>query len=251
MFTYFIPNPSYNIAYSGDFESGSSQYLVRSNSGTTDSNLKGTVSFWLKRESIGTRQVITGGKTDDDNKCYFEFDTSDRIGCHFKRNGSWQCDMVTTATYTSTSDWYHFHLNYDSTQATATDRFTLTINGSTIDSTNSNLWDTYDLPGSNESMRYLENGENTQIGRYADQASYFDGKLADFYGIAGEIFDHTYFGETIGGVWVPKRFTETPSGTLSFYLKFGNSSDLGEDSFQDNGFTNVNGVTRSTDTPTS
>ena len=243
---------SYEIDYSGSFSNASNKYLTRLNSGTANNADKLTVSVWVKRASTGSRNIIGGGKKDNDNKAYCEFDSSNRLGFHFKRNEKWQCDMVTNATYTSTTGWYHIHMLYDSNQATASNRFTLHVNGSLINSAVSGNWVTYDLPGSSEAARWCENGERTEWGAYTDNRSdTFDGLLANAYVLEGTLIAYTNFGETSGSSWVPIEYNTEPAGGLSSFLEFANSSSLGADSWGNGTFTNYNSVTRSTTTPTS
>lgn len=241
---------AFDVPYSGSFSDASNKYLHRSNSGTNVSLDKLTISMWVKRASTGTRQIIAGGKTDDDNKAYCEFNSSNQLGFHFKRNEKWQCDMVTNATYTNTSTWYHIHMIYDSNQSTGSDRFTLHVNGSLIDSASSSNWAAYDLPGSGEAARWIENGQGTEWGAYPDNhTNTFDGLICQAYGLHGVTIAYTNFGKTSGSSWVPIDYTTEPND-LSCYLQFGNSSNLGEDTFGNGSFTNYNSVTQSTDTPT-
>ena len=54
----------------------------------------------------------------------------------------------------------------------------------------------------------------------------------------GQSYAPTNFAESSNGVWVPKDPSGLTFGNNGFYLKFGNASDLGEDSSgNDNDFT--------------
>jgi len=244
-------NSPHKVNYSCRFDATDSSYLTRTNSGTSVSGYKFTFSAWVKRGSIGSAQIIAGGKNDGDNKCYFGFNASNNFEIHHKRNEAWQCDLVTSATYTSTTTWYHIHYVYNSTEAAAADRATLTINGTKITS-----WGTADYPGSSEAARFIENGQNTQIGRYADGANYFDGKMAEVYVLAGVAVSASNFAQTYKGLWVPKSYTvgDNSEGTMSFKLDFANSSALGTDVSTNGSDFTVSGMGtdhRETDTPTS
>ena len=82
---------------------------------------------------------------------------------------------------------------------------------------------------------------------------FFDGYLAEIHFLDGYAYDSSYFGEfTDNGIWIPKKY----SGTYpyeSFYLKFTNSGNFGEDfSGNDHDFTstNLSAHDQVTDTPT-
>ena len=232
------------IDYSAMFDSTSTTFLSRTNSGTAVDAQIFTFSVWLKRTVLGTDQIIAGGKTDGDNKCYFGFNTSDQFEVHHKRNAVWQCDMVTNAVFRDCSQWYHIHYVYDSDQGTASDRIVLTINGVDYDAADSDLWATYDLPDGGEAARFIENGQTTHIGKYADAAEHFIGYLAMVYGIEGVAVPASEFGEFNGNVWIPKDYTvgSYSEGDMSFKLDFADSSNFGNDvsvnaaDFTDNNF---------------
>ena len=81
----------------------------------------------------------------------------------------------------------------------------------------------------------------------------FDGYMAEIVYNDGQSYGPENYGESKNGAWIPKDPSGLTFGNQGFYLKFGNASDLGEDSSgNDNDFTvaNVAAADVSIDTPT-
>ena len=84
--------------------------------------------------------------------------------------------------------------------------------------------------------------QSLQIGQSNDAgyAYHHSGYVAEVIGLYDQTKDADDFGELKNGVWVPKQYSSFPN-SQDFYLKFSNSSNLGEDfSGNDNDFTNNN-----------
>ena len=73
---------------------------------------------------------------------------------------------------------------------------------------------------------------------------HFDGYLAEINFLDGLAYDASYFGETKGGVWVPKSYSGS-YGTNGFYLTFANSSAIGDDLSGNTNDWTVNNLTAS------
>jgi hypothetical protein len=136
----------------------------------------------------------------------------------------------------------------DTTQATASNRVKLYVNGVTIPTTATSA------PSQNTGYIINTNVAHN-IGRYVKDAnSFVDGYLAETYMIGGSQLTPSSFGQTDSatGIWTPIAYTGS-FGTNGFYLKFANSAALGTDSSGNgNTFTanNLTSVDQSTDTPT-
>jgi hypothetical protein len=140
--------------------------------------------------------------------------------------------LVSTQVFRDPSAWYHIVAAFDSTQATASNRVKIYVNGSQITS-----WSTATYPSLNDSAPYNSTIVHN-IGRYPYPDSYLDGYLTEFNSIDGQGLTPSSFGANspTTGVWQPKKFAGT-YGTNGFYLPFTNNastSTLGND-FSGNG----------------
>ena len=136
---------------------------------------------------------------------------------------------VTTQVFRDPSSWYHLVVGFDTTQATASDRIKIYINGSQVTSfsTQNNL--------SQNADSYINNNIAHRLGN-AFGAGYFEGYLTEIHFIDGQALTPSSFGETdaITGRWKAKAYSGT-YGTNGFYLKFADNSGttsttLGKDS---------------------
>jgi len=143
--------------------------------------------------------------------------------------------------------WSHIVVAFDSTQADANDRVRLYLNGLEISTVNS--------PTLNKEYAMNATTEHT-IGEKANTSNeYYDGYMADVHFIDGQALGPEYFGrpsdnKLIG--WVPKRYNGS-YGTNGYFLEFGNSAALGNDtSGGNNNWTtgNVASYDQMLDTPT-
>ena len=127
--------------------------------------------------------------------------------------------LPATQVFRDFSAWYHLVVAFDTTQATASDRVKMYINGSQI--TN---FSTLQYPSQNyEAAINLTQEHN--IGRNAGTGvAYLDSYLADVYFIDGQALDPSRFGkQDADGVWQPISYTGT-YGTNGFHLDFADNS---------------------------
>ena len=210
-----------------------------------------TVSAWIKRGAISASNYQTwfGSSTGSLAFTFLGFDTTDKLVWRIRNSSSVDLtSMITTQVFRDPSAWYHIVLQFDSTQAVASDRDKLWVNGVQItDFASSNTTALNSGPSGNTLT-------NPQIGRTNTNASnnfYADLYTSEYNFIDGQALDPTNFGETGKfGEWIPKKYTGT-YGTNGFYLEALDSADLGKDtSGNGNDFINKN-VVQVTDTPTS
>ena len=144
------------------------------------------------------------------------------------------------------SAWYHFVVAVDTTQATASNRVKLYING--VEASYSST--TY--PSQNASLR-VNSSSVHNIGFRIGSSFYFNGLMTHIHFTDGTQYQASDFGETDAttGIWKPKIEPSVTYGTNGFFLKFENSGSMGTDSSgETNNFT-VNGtLTQTVDTPT-
>jgi hypothetical protein len=128
------------------------------------------------------------------------------------------------------SAWYHIVVAYDTTQATASNRIKVYVNG--IEQT---AFVNSGIPNQNTDTDY-----NNTVAQYIgtnDDASgeFFDGYMAHVHLTDGYAYTASTFGSTsTNGQWVPNLAPSVTYGTNGFFLKFTNASDLGEDSSGNN-----------------
>jgi hypothetical protein len=240
----------YDITNSLRFNSGSSDYLSRTPSSTTNRKTF-TISSWFKRSKLGALEYITGATSDAWNLNYFliYINSSDQLNMQgYTTAGASQFAYHTTQVFRDVSAWYHLVIAVDTTQATSTNRIKIYLNGNQI-----TTFITSDVPTQN--IDTFWNSTNPHyIGQGSGGSYYFNGYQSDFYSIDGQALTPSSFGETDfdTGIWKPKAYTGT-YGTNGFYLQFKNSASLGTDSSGNgNTFTvnNLTSIDQTTDTPT-
>ena len=237
----------YNVANSLRFNSGSSDYLNRTPASAGNRQIF-TVSLWTKINGNTSRQVLFWTPTSSSTFAFFD---SGELRFGAGDGADWY--YVPTQLFRDPSAWYHLVFAVDTTQATATNRVKLYVNGSQITSFSSTTNPTQNLSSAwnNNAIHYMGAGYDGGI------TYYYGGYMSEFYNIDGQQLTPSSFGETdpatpSSGIWVPKAYTGS-FGTNGFYLQFKNSAALGTDSSGNgNTFTvnNLTSVDQSTDTPT-
>ena len=248
----------YEIDQSLRFNSADSFSFRRTPSSNSTSQKKFTFSVWSKRGVINSgtanntgRQSIayTGLSSGSGNLFSLEW-REDEVACLF--NGAGTIWPQTTAKFRDPSAWYHIVVAVDTDQTTTTDRCKIYVNG-----VQQTLTGTF--PGAGFAVT---NGSATgtihSVGEVGSLRS--NQYLAEVYYINDQQLAPTDFAETNNdGVWVPKEYTGTFTGTNSYYLKFDPSATNGighDHSGNGNNFTTTNFTTSGTgtdvmsDTPT-
>ena len=230
-----------------------STYLSRTPASTGNRKIW-TWSGWVKRSKLnyGTQQDLFTVSTSANTFTIFYFPTNtDTLVFYQATSGGTDSFYSTEIQYfRDVSAWYHIVLAVDTTQATASNRVKLYING------NSNPW----LIGNpthptQNSDTYINTTNRFDIGSqgsgFANGTSCFDGLMASVYFIDGQALTPSSFGETDAttGIWKPKSYSGS-YGTNGFFLKFESSGSLGTDSSGNGNNFTVNGTpTQTVDTP--
>jgi hypothetical protein len=237
----------YEVDNSLRFNSGSSDYLSKT-FGIAGNRQIFTISFWFKKVTTGVSNgiLINGQNTGNDDFSIYN-NTNDKIQIFSWNASSEQFTLSTTQVLRDVSAWYHMVVACDTTQATASNRVKLYLNGSQITS-----FDTANYPSLNANLNY-NTTDPYWIGR-SYGSTYNNKYLSEFYSIDGQALDPTSFGEfdEDSGIWKPIAYTGT-YGTNGFFLEFKDSSALGDDtSGEGNDFTvnNLTSIDQTTDTPT-
>jgi hypothetical protein len=239
---------AYEIERSVRFSSSDSAFLSRT-PGTAGNRKTWTWAGWVKRSTLGTFQKVFGNEdASESNGVVIQFRNDNALQI-YDYTTSVQWHKITTAVFRDASAWYHLVLAVDTTQATASNRVKLYINGEiqTSFSTSSDPSPSYDT--------LLNTATAHGIGRSGlYNGFYFDGYLADIHFIDGQALDPSSFTEfDDNGVLQPKAFSGS-YGTNGFRLPFSDNSTaaaLGTDTSSNGNTWTVNNISIITGGPTS
>jgi len=243
--TWPLAFPQTTIANSLRFDDGSLEYLNATNS-TPTNNDKCTLSVWVKRSALGGTKSILGYHTDDNNRGNFVFDV-DKLEVRMIDGGSTTTQLTTNQVFRDVSAWYHIVLSVDTTQATASSRVRIYVNGSEVTS-----FGTETNPSQNQNFGFNNSSVVLKIGQKGEDNDFFDGYMAEYVFIDGQQLEPTSFGafNPVTNIWEPRPYAGT-YGNNGFRLDFSDSSALGDDvSGNGNDFTvnNLTSIDQSTDT---
>ena len=246
-----------NVTNSLRFNDDDSPKLSRAVS-TSGSSTNATLSLWVKRSNLGTRQQIYSNKTADSGfsawNMYFNA-SNDRLYIDH-HDGSSNISIYTTQVFRDVGAWYHIVHTIDTTEAESTSRLRVYVNGEEVTD-----FATDQAPDQNSNLALSNSTGDQSFGDDPrDSNDFFDGYMADIYYIDGLTLPCTHFGEPDSdnpNIWQPKKYIGN-FGTNGFHLEFKqsgtsqNSSGLGADtSGNDNhlAVTNLAAIDQTTDTP--
>ena len=195
------------------FRSSASTYLSRTPA--IASNRKTwTWSAWIKRGTLcsGYPLLFQGGTTSSDpGSTAIAFGSNDKLYVQ-GYSTNW---IITNAVYRDPAAWYHIVVAMDSTQATATNRLKLYVNGSEVSyGTYNNLTQNTDY-GINQAQNHVLGQSIAAFG-----GNYFDGYMTEVNFIDGQALTPNSFGTFNSyGVWQPITYGGS-YGTNGFYLPF-------------------------------
>jgi hypothetical protein len=226
----------YFLTNSLRFRSSAGAYLNRTFS--SGDQQKFTLSLWVKRGRSGINRIFTCGSS---GSSYFQFRfNSDDTILVSSENPSLLLNLGTSQVFRDYSAWYHLVLAVDTTQATASNRVRLYVNGTEVTAFASATY-----PSQNTNLLV-----NSNIAHYIGELSYaltngYDGYMTEIHFVNAQQLTPSSFGETSAstGVWIPKKYTGT-YGTNGFYLDFEDTSStaaLGYDAAGSNDWT-VNNI---------
>jgi hypothetical protein len=250
----------FDIDNSLKFEADNTEYMSRIMT-STGNRKTFTVSVWLKRTQVSDtgdvygHTFFQGGNAGTGTSVLFRFGTStntDQLRLQFVSDTQ---VSVTNRVFRDTSAWYHIVVAVDTTQATASDRWKLYVNGVQETSFASSYYPTQNADTQNNYS--VSSTYQQDIGAYVSGGTVFgkfNGYMAEYNHIDGQQLLPTDFGEfdEDTGIWKPTAF-QGSYGTNGFYLDFESSGSLGADSSGNgNNFTlnNITSADQATDTPT-
>ena len=203
-----------------------STYLTRTPSAGNRKTF--TISCWVKRSGLGSPQkaIFTAGDDSSSPLNFFGFNTNDQIAYWEYSNDTTDIsDFLTTRRFRDTNAWYHIVLAVDTTQATASNRIKLYVNGvqeTDVVTGGNNLY-----PQTQNQDLAFNDADGHYVGRYGYSSdSYFDGLMSHFHFIDGTAYDASTFGSTDAttGEWKINTSPSITMGTNGFtILKDGNT----------------------------
>jgi len=203
------------------FEDGSSAYLNRTPS-SAGNRQTWTWSGWVKRANLSAveQDLFSAGNSSTDRfEIIFSAAYPDQLNIYMNTGGTIG-NLVTSQVFRDVSAFYHLVIAFDTTQATASNRVKIYVNGSQVTD-----FQTATYPSQN-----FNTAVNSTSGQFFSKRNYvddryYDGYMADVYMIDGQALDPTSFGEEKDGTWIPKSYSGS-YGTNGFRLKFnGNTND--------------------------
>ncbi|QDP46226.1 MAG: hypothetical protein Tp1124SUR272871_52 [Prokaryotic dsDNA virus sp.] len=241
--------------------SASGNSTLKFTAGTPTSTTKMTMSFWVKRHTpdstdAGANNVFTTG-TGGGNYFYIAYNATLTMENTGGNQGVGY--LLSEEKYRDPASWYHVILRIDTSQSTQFDRIRVYVNGRQLGTSPSPDWRNQAMitnTAQDESFSYLNADGLVQAwGGLSGKGHGTEGadlSLADCMFFDGQSY-YSELGEYKNGVWIPKDPSSLTFGNNGYWLKFTNSSNLGEDfSGNDNDFTVANFASHDqlTDTPT-
>ena len=214
-----VSTGGYQISRSLRFSQPDSTFLARTPT-SAGSRTTWTLSGWFKGFKSNLNNVIyvagsganqTGIYIDSANQQlnFYEIQSSSTIG-----------NLVTTQVFRDISAWYHIVAVYDSTQATASSRMRLYVNGTQVTAFGTA---TYVSQNTNS---IANSAVITEFGNGSGNAAFYDGLMTELNFIDGQALTPSSFGATDAqtGVWSPIAYSGS-YGTNGFYLNFSDNSN--------------------------
>ena len=198
--------------------------------GFSSTSTSWTYSGWVKRSKLGSTNYLISWGTSGTDGTGIGFDSGDNL-FYYSEDSPSNILIETSAVYRDTSAWYHIVVRCNA------GAITIYVNGESVKTgTGGNPLDTSTMA----------------IGKWVTSAYYHDGSMAHVHFVDGTAYDADTFGETdsSSGIWKPKTAPSVTYGTNGFFLKFQDSSSLGDDSSGNtNDFTLSGSGTQTLDTP--
>ena len=210
----FGASGGYTIDRSLRFRSSASAYLSRTPA-SAGNRKTWTWSGWVKRGSLGVYSALFACNNAAGGGDEIGFTNADAL--QLGTNGGNQIWLVTSQVFRDPSAWYHIVASVDTTQATASNRAKLYVNGVQVTALGTATYPTQnaDTTNFNTTSQHLLGGGYVSLDGYMTEVNFID----------GQALDPTYFGEynEDTGVWQPIKYTGT-YGTNGFYLNFSDNT---------------------------
>ena len=227
-------------------------YLYRTADWSSSNSTSCVMSFWIKLASpASTLQGIFLGWGDANNYGTMYLNNDDHIYYKEKNGGTQYEEQIDARKFRDHNAWYHFFLQWDYTQATASNRLKIYVNNELMTWSNSGN----SLPPQNYSTRLKKN--DFRIGTYTHAgSSYSDWKslMSHVHFIDDASYD-TYTPSTFGstdsttGEWkINTSPTISDYGSQGFFILKDNNSGT-DQSGKGNNFSTNGTITKTEDNP--
>jgi hypothetical protein len=210
----------YQISRSLRFNSADSAYLNRTPA-SAGNRRTWTFSAWVKLSALTGNNILFSASNGSSTQFYINFSSANTLDV-VDYSGSTQLQKTTTQVFRDPSAFYHLVVVLDTTQASASNRFRLYINGVEVTAfSGTNITPSQNYDGALNSTVPHAYGRD----EFGDN-NYYSGYLTETYLIDGQALTPSSFGETNAqtGVWQPKAYSGS-YGTNGFYLNFSNNSN--------------------------
>ena len=193
-----------------------------------------TFSAWIKKSNITAEQVYFYGNSTSPALSLYTNGDGLRLSLE---NGNF---LYSNNLLRDTSGWYHIVYSIDTTQATASDRFKMYINGTQVTSFLNSSY-----PTQNFDINMNLDSQNMYVGGIPGGAN-FDGSMSHVHFIDGTAYDASAFGEyDSNGVWKAKISPSVTYGTNGFFI-LKDSASVTDQSGNGNNFTVAGGTLTNT-----
>lgn len=209
--------PVFPVQRSVRLRSSNSAYFNRTLTTPTNNKIF-TWSGWIKRGALGATLTYPNlFSTSIDEILFYSATYIDCLAINF--NGATGGSVITTQVFRDPSAWYHIVISVDTTQATASNRVKIYVNGVQVTAFNVSTY-----PALNYSPSF-NSAVSHALGQSITNGRYFDGYLTEVNFIDGQALTPTSFGSinSSTGVWQPIKYSGT-YGTNGFYLNFQDNS---------------------------
>ena len=219
---------------------GTTQQILTRSPSSSGNRKTFTISFWWKPSLFNKAEddYVIKVKPNNSNVMMFnKIAGQDKVSVYTAVAGSGRT-LKTSRIFRDPAAWYHFVITVDTTQATASNRVKLYVNG--VQETD---FDIEEYPDQDAELPYNESGVNQDlVYSREDSGRSPSGYFAEWHSIDGQALTPASFGETNSDTnqWQAIKYAGS-YGTNGFYLKFQDSSALGDDSSGNtNDFTSTN-----------
>jgi len=222
-------------------------YLTRTPS-SASATQKATFSFWVKKANSGGTPNLFRMYTGSTQYVRIRFEASNKLSFIIINSDSYVVQLITTQVFTDASAWYHIVFNMDTTQATASNRAKIYVNGEKI-----TAYDTANYPPTrNATVNVTPAGTANHIGtQVGNSPSFFEGVMSHVHFTDGYVYEASSFGSTDSatGQWKINTGPSVTYGTNGFFiLKDGNT--ITDSSSNSNNFSLAAGtLTKTEDSP--
>ena len=205
-----------------------------------------TLSVWFKRSNLSTSHIMPwcAGTYTSTNLIQMFFSATDCLDIHgYDSGGSLTYQLTTNRVFRDTCGWYNLVVSCDTTQAVASDRLKIYING--VQETSLS---TASYPAEDHDTAMNQNTLPLVIGNRNGASYYFGGVMSHLHIIDGTAYPASTFGSTDAatGEWTINTNPSVTYGTNgAFILKDGNS--VTDQSGEGNNFTVATGTLTATE----